>query len=356
MKKTWQLVGPSALALAMALGCSGGGDGSDDGAARGGADGGEPRVSPPGAAQVVQPGDVPDVALTPLQGAMGTETVHVAVTGTGEVDQVGTGDAATLPADGERFVVAEVVVTPVALSPVLDEVTRSEVVQRSGHPDFAVAVPAGDVDGLEIEVGVDDTTTPRTYLVAASVPEDGDTVDLVMTADDGEQRVSLLTGAPGPDNDALLARANRELPAPVPGQALTFHGTEISQEFHRTETVAVTGASLQQVPGAGDDRTAPPGRAFLHVALDVNTANWALGSELRLADGTVVAPVPDVGDPEVLRTLTVPVVVFDVPADLTEATLVLGKDYRWEIPGGGGLLAADFEASAEYPIAVPTAI
>ena len=351
MGKTWQLVGP--VALAMALGCSGGGDDGGDGAGGGGA-GGEPRQAPPGAAQVVQPGDVPDVELAPRQGAMGTETVHVAVTGTGEVDEVGTGDAATVPADGEQFVVAEVVVTPVAPSPVLDEVTRSEVVQRGNLPRFAVAVPAGDVDGLEIEV--DKTATaPQTYLIAASVPEGGDTVDLVMTADDVEQRVSLLTGAPGPGNNALLARANRELPGPVPGQTLTFHGTEISQEFHRTETVGVTGASLQWVPGAGDDRTAPPGRAFLHVALDVNTANWALGSELRLADGTVVTPVPDVGDPEVLRTLTVPVVVFDVPADLTEATLVLGRDYRWEIPGGAGLFAADFESSAEYAIAIPAA-
>jgi hypothetical protein len=348
MGKTWQWVGP--LALALALGCSGGDDG--DGAGGGSAGGGEPRQAPPGAAQVVQPGDVPDVELAPLQGAMGTEVVHVAVTGTGEVDEVGTGDAATLPADGEHFVVAEVVVTPVAPSPVLDDVTRGEVAQRGNLPRFAVAVPAGDVDGLEIEV--DETATaPQTYLVAASVPEGGDTVDLVMTADDVEQRVSLLTGAPGPDNNALLARVNRELPAPVPGQALTFHGTEISQEFHRTETVGVAGASLQWVPGAGDDRTAPPGRAFLHVALDVNTANWALGSELRLADGTVVAPMPDVGDPEVLRTLTVPVVVFDVPADLTEATLVLGKDYRWEIPGGGGLLTADFDTTVEYPLAIP---
>src|SRR5687768_17477686 len=162
MGKTWQLVGP--LALALALGCSGGDDGEGD---AGRAGGGEPRQAPPGAAQVVQPGDVPDVELAPLEGAMGTETVHVAVTGTGEVDEVGTGDAATLPADGERFVVAEVTVTPVAPSPVLDDVTRSEVVQRGDHPDFAVAVPAGDVDGLEIEV--DETATaPQTYLVAAS--------------------------------------------------------------------------------------------------------------------------------------------------------------------------------------------
>jgi hypothetical protein len=337
-----------ALALALGLGCSGGdGTGDED---RGGEEEAEPRRAPAGAAQVVQPGDVGDVDLAPVQGAMGTETVHVAVTGSGEVDEVGQGEAATLPAVGERFVVAEVVVTPVPPSPVLDQYTQGEVAQR-GRPDFDVGVPGGDADDVEIEV--DETSGPQTHLVAASVPESAGSVDLVMTFDDVQQRLSLLTGAPGPGNAAVLARAHRDMAAPAPGRSLTFHRMELGLSEHVTETVTITGASLQWVPGLRVVTPAPAGRAFLHVAFDVSSANWHLASELRLADGTVLPPLDVTSDPEVLAGVTVPVLVFDVPADFAEGTLVVGKDYSFEIPTGVGSIAADFDGTVEFPIAIP---
>ena len=357
MRGGWQR-GPAlagAVALAVTSACGGAGDDGGDGPL--GVGGGEAaRRSPPGSAQVVRPEDVPDLELTPVTGAMGTETVHVALTGTAEVEVIGQGDAATRPADGEHFVVAEVVVTPVAPSPVLDDVTRSQVATR-GWPAFAVEVPGGDRDGVEIEAVVqvgEPVQPPTTYLVAASVPDTAAEVDLVLTFDDVEQRLSLLTGAPGPDNIALLARLARDMPAPPPPQTLTFHRTELGREDHLTEPLAVTGASLQWVPGLEVTTPAPPGRAFLHVGFDTASANWLLASELRLPDGTVLAPLEITRDPEVLAADVTPGVVFDVPADLTEATLVVGKDYRVEIPvSAPNVIAADFEGTVEYPIAIP---
>lgn len=358
---------------ALALGCGGGGGDDDRGDGGGGAgaeeDTGTERA-PAGMVQVLLPEDVDDLDLAPLagSGAMGTETTHVAATGTADVGETGRGEAARRPAEGERFLVTQVVTTPVPVTDLVDRVTAAEITQR-GKPTFGVAVDGGGPAAVDLAtpgytplpIDLDDPPQPpvvdpavaQTRLLVVSVPEDAEAVDLVMTSPEMDQRLSLLTGDPGPDNLSFLARPTRTMAAPVPGQAVSYHLTEFGMGDHVTETIGVTGASLQWVGPFGDTRRPAPGRAFLHVGIDAAGGNLNLATELRLPDGTVVQPVTPEGGGDIMGGI-LPMVVFDVPDDFTEGTFVLGKDYTWEVPTGG-TMSADYDAPVEYPIALPTA-
>jgi hypothetical protein len=354
---------------ALVLGCGGGGDDSGDGGD------GEPdaaeepaiEAAPAGVVQVLMPEDVDDLELEPLTGAMGTESAHLALTGTAEVEAIGRGEAARGPAEGERFVVAGLTSTPVPMTDVVDRVSQGEMTQR-GTATFGVAVDGAAPTPVDLRAPaytpmpidldepptppVADPATPQQRLLVVAVPDDAEAIELVMTSPELEQRLSLLTGEAGTGNAAVLARATRHMAAPVPGQSVSFHRTEFGMSDHATETIGVAGASLQWAGSMGDTRRAPAGRAFLHVAFDVAGVNWNLATELRLPDGTVVQPLAPEGENTDMLAGVTPVVVFDVPADFTDGTLLLGKDYTWEVPTGGSM-GADFDTTVEYPLAIP---
>ncbi len=74
------------------------------------------------------------------------------------------------------------------------------------------AVNCKDWSKLDLRVVVDGDSrrlpdTQGSYVVA--IPAGAASVDLVMKTDDVRQSLSLLTGAPGPDNIAVLARQDR---------------------------------------------------------------------------------------------------------------------------------------------------
>lgn len=355
---------------ALVLGCGGGGDDDSSGDGGGAPDAEEApehEAAPGGVVQVLMPEDLDDLTVESITGAMGTETSHVLLTGTAEVDVIGRGDAARSPAEGERFVVAQLTTTPVPVTDVVDRVSQGEMTQR-GTATFGVAVDGGAPTPVDLRAPaytplpidldepptppVADPAAPQQRLLVVGVPEDAETVELVMTSPELDQRLSLLTGEAGDGNAAVLARTGRNMAAPVPGQSVSFHRTEFGMSDHATETIGVAGATLQWAGPMGEARRAPAGRAFLHVAFDVAGINWSMATDLRLPDGTVVPALAPEGENTDMLAGVTPVVVFDVPADFTEGTVLLGKDYTWEVPTGGSM-GADFDATVEYPIAIP---
>jgi hypothetical protein len=358
-------VGWVAVVASLLLGAGCGGDEGGDGGllAREQRSTAERAVG--GVVQVVMPGDV-EVTLEPLAGAVGTETMHLALLGGGEVGEIGRGDAARQPADGERFVVVELEKRPLEFRNALTIREHDEMAQR-GVATFAVQVDGGPVTGVNLDtpsytplpIDLDnppvppppaDPNLPQRRLLVVSAPEDAENVELVVTSQGLEQRLSLLTGQPGPGHVPVLARANRTMPTPPPPQEVSATVTEFGLSGSASQPVGIMAATLQLSAGVSDRRqVAGPGRAILAVLFDTFDFGYHLASELRLPDGTLVQPMPPLD--EILAGSN-PLIYFDVPADFTTGTVVFGKDYTWEVPSGG-TIAANFESQVEYPIEIP---
>jgi tetratricopeptide (TPR) repeat protein len=144
------------------------------------------------------------IAAPPATMAMGGKTAGVQVDGLADVETFGTGDEAHSAPEGGRL--------------------------RAFHLSSWTC----DVDNckdwskLDLRVVVDGDSrrlpdTQGSYVVA--IPAGAAEVDLVMKADDVRQSLSLLTGAPGPDNISVLARHDRFV--------------EISESFRLTETTTI---------------------------------------------------------------------------------------------------------------------
>ena len=355
-----------ACALLGVAACSGGSDGGGSGEGAGSADSGSAAEhAPAGVVQVLMPDDVA-AEREALSGAVGTEAVRVSLAGRGEAEEIGRGDAARQPAEGERFVVVELVQQPI--DPATDAITHLESAEAAQRGAATYSVQVGDAAPVPVSLDVPTYTplpvdlqdppqppaepagAPRSRLLVVSAPEDAERIDLVVASAGLEQRLSLLTGEAGADNVAVLARENRRMAAPVPAQDVSSTRTEFGLSTSDTMAVGVPGAALHWSVGSGPTRrTGPPGRAFLQVVLDGGGFNLPLATELRMPDGTLVQPLPP--EDEFLAGI-VPAVQFDVPADFTAGTLVLGKDYSWDVPSGG-TMAADFAGPVEYPIAIP---
>ena len=126
----------------------------------------------------------------------------VRIKGLEEVDQYGTGDAARTPPEGGRLVAFQLTDWACDVKPCTTKWPALE---------------------LRVRVGADSRRLPDdqgTYVVA--VPAGTTTVDLTMKTDDTPQSLSLLTGEPGDDNLAVLARPDRSV--------------DINEEFSLTET------------------------------------------------------------------------------------------------------------------------
>lgn len=372
MRRAAKVIGTIAVVLACAgaVGCSGGDDDAEESAPR---DASAPAAeqestaerAPAGMVQVLMLEDV-ELDLEPVAAAVGTETTWLSLVAVGEVDEIGRGDAARQPAEGERFVVAQVEKRTVEPSAAtyreIDEARQrgaaTFAVQVDGAAPLPINLDAPSYTPLPIDLetppappAAADPAAPQQRLVVVSVPEDAAAVDLVVTSALPEQRLGLQDGASGPENIAVLARQNRGLIAPVAAQDVSFTAREFGMSTgHQTQPIGLPQASLEWTTGVDPSRqTAGPGRALLVVAVDTGGFNLPLATELRLPDGTVVQPLPPA---DAMLASFMPVVVFDVPADFTSGTFVLGKDYTWDVPTGG-TSSATFDGPVEYLIDIP---
>ena len=177
-------------------------------------------------------------------------------------------------------------------------------------------------------VGSDRRALPKgdgTYVVA--VPADTDDVELVMKADGQRQTLSLVTGEPGPTNIAVLGRDDRV--AKIDAQVQVDE--HYSQEFRwpdgsgRADVVRnaeVRTASLHYFMMEKEPRS--PKRAFLWVDADYtrpygdDTRYVFRPGEIKLRDHDgVVHKARDLDPTAGVHT------VFDVPADIRRATLII---------------------------------
>jgi hypothetical protein len=358
----------AALVCVGAAGCSGDDDGGSATTKDKGSSSHEESKAeraPEGVVQVLMPADV-EAELDPIEGAVGTETVRVNVVGSGEVDEIGRGRGARQPAKGERFVVAQIEKQPLDLSQAAITYREQTELAQRGVTTFSVGVGNGvpvdvnldapsysplpiDLDQPPVPPAVDPNALAE-RLVVVSVPEDIPAVELIVKTPEYEQTISLVTGEPGPRNLPLLARENRSLLGPIEPQDISYTRDEFGMGGSATEPIGVASATLQWSTGTVESRrTAENGRALLQVAVDKLGINLILATELRLPDGTVLQPLAPDSD---IAAEFDPAVVFDVPADFTNGTFVLGKDYTWEVPTGG-TISMRFDHPVEFAIDIP---
>lgn len=280
-------------------------------------------------------GPFPDLAFEAPEGPsrLAGPAAAVTVTGLARPAQVGTGDEARRPAEGEQFVAVRYTIdsgeglstTPPALS------------YQVGGADPVPVAPAVVAPGSTVEA-------------VLSIPTDVGAADLVVDDAGVLQRLSLFTGAPGEGNLQVLARTNRRVELDASQQLTgTLSGPgRISAEFPFTVTVARGG--LQWFAGVdGKKQPAGPGRALL--LLDVSmaipgqtpSAVPAGALSLTLPDGTVLPAADLNADPR----LVLP--AFDVPAGFTDGVIGFGG-----IATFPDAAVADFGAGRlDFPLSIP---
>ncbi len=284
----------------------------------------------------------------PLEGVELTEpdgTVQVVswsqsyrLVGTAEPERFGRNDDARRPAEGERFIAARI------------ERREGEGPANSAAPP-QVAIQVDDEAPIPVPAEVVAAAEPAGLIVSA--PQGAERVDLVVTEYGAAQRLSLLTGEPGEGTVAVLQRENRTQQLDADAD-LTFTASapgRVSESF--TVSVSAPRVRLYWFFGA-DGRQHPddPDRAYLvpetgfawdpRLGLGADVSLDPAAFTLALPDGTVVPATNLATADEVL-------VVFDVPADFTTGTLVVGGRYT-----DGDGVTIDFGASAmRAPIEIP---
>jgi hypothetical protein len=311
-------------------------------------------ASPPGGSGGLEPPPPPRaepglVQRTPLDGVDWETPEADAVVGSfsagweleslAQPDRVGEGDSARRPAEGERFVAARIVV-------------REGQALGLGAPEpprMVVHVDQAEPIQLQGEM-----TRPRErHDLLLSVPQDARQVDLVVNDAGVEQRLSLLTGEPGPDNIQVLRREDLEQELDVSGN-LTF--TLSAPGFvpeTSSVTVTVTGASLFWFNADGSQHAPGPDRAWLVLSAEFAWApELGIGPEygldpelwsLRGGGGNMIPAIDLAPEPESF------IVGFDVPADFTGSTVVVGGSF---VAADG--ITVDFGGSRlEVPVEFP---
>ncbi|NIH67342.1 hypothetical protein [Modestobacter marinus] len=251
-------------------------------------------------------GPFPDVSWRKPAGAarLSGPAAAVTVTGLARPDRVGTGDAARRPADGEEFLAVRYVVEQgEGRSPAAPTLTY----QVGGREPVAVP-PALTAPGTTVEA-------------LLSVPTGTTVADLVVSDAGVEQRLSLLTGAPGPGNLQVLARTSREADVDAVRELTATLSAPGRVSASLPVTIAVRGGRLEWF--VREARPADPSRALLLLDVTMALPESPPGAvptgllSLRLPDGTTLR-AQDLDDSPT-RVIT----AFDVPADLTGATVVV---------------------------------
>ena len=233
--------------------------------------------------------------------------VSVTITGLAEPERVGEGQSARRAADGERLVAVQYLI--------------------AGGEGASTATPAvsyqvDDADPLVVDPAL---VVPGATLEAVlSVPEDVEAADLVVDDAGVQQRLSLLTGQPGPGNLQVVNRANRGVDLNAVQPLTAFLSGPGRAPAPVDLTVAVTRARLFWFAGAdGSKRPADPSRAWLVLDTSMAAPNSPAGPlpveflSLALPDGSVVRAVDLDDDP----VNTQP--GFDVPGDFTAGTVTV---------------------------------
>lgn len=240
----------------------------------------------------------------PAPVVMAGRTGGVRVTGLGRIDQVGNGSTAQVAGPGEQLLALTL---------------------ADGPCQQKVCDPW---QGLGIEIVADGVATPLpaggpTFVVAAAITA---VVELRYDADSYDQRVSLVDGSPTGRNIGVLTRADRRAKVEV---TRVVHPTAAGALLGAgaVRTVRVGGAELFFFNGAEGLKN--PDRAYLSVDVSYTTPGDPTPSYFRLSElhleGAGGKPYPR---RDLTPTTPFPDVVFVVPADFTDGTLVISGTRR----------------------------
>lgn len=297
-----------------------------------GAGGLEPPEPPPAADDLVDAVELGSTSLdTPPEGAaIGSLNADYELMGLATVDRFGTGDEARRAPEGHQLIAFQLAQGP------------GEAPPGTGTPAVAVQIDGGsprDITGL---VGSDST-------IVVAAPEDAESVDLVVTDADVEQRLSLLDGAPAPGNLRVLTRVNRSQQIGAVHQ-ITATGTDSAGSLPVSGTITVESVTLDWFLPEDPTRRAANGDVALLVVdlsfnwVEITPPDAGLGEQaftLAMPDGGTLPAVNLAADP-----VNSVIVAFEVPADFTTGTLNIGG----VVPQPGGV-SIDFGASV-YPTAI----
>jgi len=252
--------------------------------------------------------------------AMAGRTAGVQVAAVGDVAQIGAGDEARSAPEGGRLIGFQLATWACNAGPC-----------RGWSSLDLVIVVDGDRRGLP--------DTQGSYVVA--VPAGASHVDLVTKADGTRQSLSLLTGAPGPDNLAVLARTDRLAKIDT-----TFPLTETSDPAARYADGVVRSSAVRNVTIKTArldffvDSLRPKSGQTAFLVVDVTYLRPYAGEtrhplkaediRFRADDGTIYKDIAV--DTDVDLTLR----AFEIPAATTGGTLLLGSPRR-TVTGDNGI-------------------
>ena len=279
-------------------------------------------------------GPFPGVEFTPPEGPsrLSGPAAAVTVSGLASPDRIGSGDDARRPAEGERFIA-------VAYTIAGGEGTSS------APPTLTYQV----ADAAPIALSPALVAPGTTVEAVLSVPEEATTADLVVVDAGVEQRLSLLTGAPGEGNLQVLGRVNRTVDVNAAQQLVATLSAPDRVSAPFPFTVTIGRAALQWFAGPAARTPADPRRALLVLDASLALPDTAPGAvpveylSLVLPDGSVVRAVDLNDDPAFVLP------AFDVPADFTTGVVTFQGIATF--PDGA---VADFgPGRLDFPVTLP---
>ena len=256
--------------------------------------------------------DLPSIPAIARTNFVGTRDVTVALSASGPVSHYGQGnDERSAPA-GQRLLGFELIISPGEL----DLTPYTEL-------DLGVSSDNGPVHRIPFTQQV---TGSGQYFVAA-VPQAATSIDLVVVDSGITQRMSLLTGAPGPDNLAVLERTDRIDGIDAHGQAVAT--VDSNARFTAHLDVSLQSATLDYYTPYSLHASGPS-RALVYVDICYSSKEFVEPDECHTFRGPDLRLTPKGGKAIIGRdasTTDSGYIVFDVPATFTAGTLeVIGRE------------------------------
>ncbi|GAB3476781.1 hypothetical protein FB471_5728 [Amycolatopsis cihanbeyliensis] len=274
------------------------------------------RLLEPGAAQ--RQGIAPPKAEEPV--VMRGWGYGVEITGHGELDRFGRGEAVRAPAQGHRLLA--LAITGIEGESADAEVERL-ILEKGGERQ------ATRDTSLRVRIGEDERALPGARSLSAgaervllvSVPRGAGTADLVLAERGLRQTVSLVTGEAGEDNPAVLGRADVSTDLASLSGELTVRARAGDRFADSTASYQLVSARLAYYRGYGARQHAAKDSAYLLLWGDMEVFDEGRS----LIPEWITMRLPD-GSTREAKNLTdrddYVWIAIEVPADFTHGTLV----------------------------------
>jgi hypothetical protein len=256
---------------------------------------------------------VPTVPATSNGNFVGSRNVTVALSATGPIPHYGRGNAERSAPAGQRLLAFELILSGGEINPI-----------TVANLDLGVSVDGGAVHRLPIPANV--AVSGQDFV--AAIPRTATSVDLVVVDAGITQRMSLLTGKPGPDNLAVLQRTDRIDGALDYAHAVATVDSNVRFTAHLD--VSFSSARLGYFTPYSLHASGPS-KALVYVDICYSSQDFDDPTACHSFRGTDLTLKPKGGKAIVGRNASPnddDYVVFEVPASFSEGTLtVTGSEH-----------------------------